>query len=112
MFADNSIATSAAADSDLVPSQSGEETYLASAAAERTEARARSALKAALVGLAPLLEAEVARAKQKGHSKAGTGVAPAARPATESGGGEGLLREHIELRGFLPVAAHIEVRAC
>lgn len=104
MFADSSQTSSAAADPDLVSSQRWEETYLASTAAERTEARARSAVKAALAEAAPLLEAEAARAA---HKKGNDGQALVL--GAEAGGG--LLREHFELRGFLPVAARVEVRA-
>jgi hypothetical protein len=75
-------------------SQDWEDTYLASADSERVEVRARSALRAALASLRPVLEAD-ADAGQKG--------------AQQGDSSADLLREHIELRGFTPVAAAVEV---
>jgi hypothetical protein len=77
-------------------SQDWEDTYLASADTERVEVRARSALRAALGSLRPVLEASAAAAQKS------------AQPADS---GASLLREHIELRGFMPLAAAVEVHS-
>jgi hypothetical protein len=76
-------------------SQDWEDTYLASVDSERVEVRARSALRAALASLRSVLEADAAT----GHTGPQSG-----------GGGTNPLREHIELRGFTPVAPAVEVR--
>ena len=111
--------------------------HLAGVELLRTEARARSGLRAALAGLKPLLEedlranphhlqhpqvspkpdVEQKKKKQRkgdGDPASGASAAPVARADGSStavaGSGRGrLLREHLELRGFLPLAAKIEV---
>jgi hypothetical protein len=95
MFADSGPSVAVPASS-----QDWESAHLASPTAERTEARARSALKAALSELAPYIEADLQR-NQEAEQRHSDQQVPQE--------GSAYLREHIELRGFLPVAAHIEV---
>ena len=94
-----------------------ESVYLADPALLRTEARARSGMRTAVASLRTVLDADL-RANEHfaEHSTGPRKLTQNSRNAVKSSAKvevtepvQQFLREHIELRGFLPLASHIEV---
>jgi hypothetical protein len=86
-----------------------EEAHLAPPSAVRAEGRARSAMRAALASLLPAAEAAItAGAEQESRRK--EKLAHLQQESAEEGSEQAYLREHIELRGYLPLTGAIEVR--
>lgn len=102
-----------------------ESAYSADPALLRTEARARSGMRTAVASLRAVLDTdlranehyqEFSTSANKRSAGAGAGVVGTSKITSKSGSKseaaepvQQFLREHIELRGFLPLASHIEV---
>lgn len=119
MFADSPELTSTHKTTTTAATAWDESVYLADPALLRSEARARSGMRTAVASLRTVLEADLrANEHYAEHSAGPSKVTQNSKSAVRSNKVEvaepvqQFLREHIELRGFLPLASHIEVTSC